>query len=255
MIRLTPLQIAGGVLAVLGGLAAVVQLLDYVKSGKLNLILASIVGAVAVGGVAAILVRRARRDAWIGAGLAFLVVVAAYGAVALYRSDVTSPRNEPITSPTSTIGPAFPPTLPQSTVSVPTSQQPPSPNPGGETTIYIDNQMAISPDNIEVSGLRALSRNNPPQINDSVTVQFSLKNVGQQPVTLKSTFIAARNPANENKDFAKEAYNRVLAPGDVVDIRSFIFVTEKGGWQFWPCYGIGHTLCPNEWQIFQITVV
>jgi len=233
MIRLTPLQIAGGVLAVLGGLAAVVQLLDYVKSGKLNLILASIVGAVAVGGVAAILVRRARRDAWIGAGLAFLVVVAAYGAVALYRSDVTS----------------------QSTASVPTSQQPPSPNPGGETTIYIDNQMAISPDNIEVSGLRALSRNNPPQINDSVTVQFSLKNVGQQPVTLKTAFIAARNPANENKDFAKEAYNRVLAPGDVVDIRSFIFVTEKGGWQFWPCYGIGHTLCPNEWQIFQITVV
>jgi len=63
MIRLTPLQIAGGVLAVLGGLAAVVQLLDYVKSGKLNLILASIVGAVAVGGVATILVRRARRDA------------------------------------------------------------------------------------------------------------------------------------------------------------------------------------------------
>lgn len=233
MIRLTPLQIAGSVLAVLGGLAAVVQLLDYVKSGKLNLILASIVGAVAVGGVAAILVQRARRDAWIGAGLAFLVVVAAYGAVALYRSDVTS----------------------QSTASVPTSQQPPSPNPGGETTIYIDNQMAISPDNIEVSGLRALSRNNPPQINDSVTVQFSLKNVGQQPVTLKTAFIAARNPANENKDFAKEAYNRVLAPGDVVDIRSFIFVTEKGGWQFWPCYGIGHTLCPNEWQIFQITVV
>jgi hypothetical protein len=233
MIRLTPLQIAGSVLAVLGGLAAVVQLLDYVKSGKLNLILASIVGAVAVGGVAAILVQRARRDAWIGAGLAFLVVVAAYGAVALYRSDVTS----------------------QSTASVPTSQQPPSPNPGGETTIYIGNQMAISPDNIEVSGLRALSRNNPPQINDSVTVQFSLKNVGQQPVTLKTAFIAARNPANENKDFAKEAYNRVLAPGDVVDIRSFIFVTEKGGWQFWPCYGIGHTLCPNEWQIFQITVV
>jgi hypothetical protein len=115
--------------------------------------------------------------------------------------------------------------------------------------------MAISPDNIEVSGLRALSRNNPPQINDSVTVQFSLKNVGQQPVTLKTAFIAARNPANENKDFAKEAYNRVLAPGDVVDIRSFIFVTEKGGWQFWPCYGIGNTLCPNEWQIFQITVV
>jgi len=233
MIRLTPLQIAGSVLAVLGGLAAVVQLLDYVKSGKLNLILASIVGAVAVGGVAAILVQRARRDAWIGAGLAFLVVVAAYGAVALYRSDVTS----------------------QSTASVPTSQQPPSPNPGGETTIYIDNQMAISPDNIEVSGLRALSRNNPPQINDSVTVQFSLKNVGQQPVTLKTAFIAARNPANENKDFAKEAYNRVLAPGDVVDIRSFIFVTEKGGWQFWPCYEIGNTLCPNEWKIFQITVV
>jgi hypothetical protein len=233
MIRLTPLQIAGSVLAVLGGLAAVVQLLDYVKSGKLNLILASIVGAVAVGGVAAILVQRARRDAWIGAGLAFLVVVAAYGAVALYRSDVTS----------------------QSTASVPTSQQPPSPNPGGETTIYIDNQMAISPDNIEVSGLRALSRNNPPQINDSVTVQFSLKNVGQQPVTLKTTFIAARNPANENKDFAKEAYSRVLAPGDVVDIRSFIFVTEKGGWQFWPCYEIGNTLCPNEWKIFQITVV
>jgi len=37
MIRFTPLQIAGGVLAVLGGLTAVVQLLDYVKSGKLNL--------------------------------------------------------------------------------------------------------------------------------------------------------------------------------------------------------------------------
>lgn len=123
--RFTPLQIAGGVLTVLGALAAVVQLLDYVKSGKLNLVLASIVGAVAVVGVAAISRQRARpAAAWIGAFLAVIVVVSSYVAVKLYHGD---PPNVPTEKPTSV---APPPTSAEYGTSTPIStSRPPLPCP------------------------------------------------------------------------------------------------------------------------------
>lgn len=115
--------------------------------------------------------------------------------------------------------------------------------------------MAISPNGIRVSGLQAVSRNDPPRVNDRITVHFSLQNVEREPVTLNSTFIGARDPVERNIDFGHENYEKVLAPDEVIDIKSSIFVTERGEWEFWPCYKIRNTFCPNKWRAFRILVV
>lgn len=134
-----------------------------------------------------------------------------------------------------------------------TSSMPPLNTLGG-STIYTDDSMAVSPDKIRVSGLRATGQHKPPQVDDYITVNFTLRNDGKQPVTLGSTFVGARDPSKENSDFGEENYDKTLAPGDTLDISDSILVAKKGVWKFWPCYTIGTTYCPDEWRAFQVAV-
>lgn len=133
----------------------------------------------------------------------------------------------------------------------------PPPNAGGEATIYTDDLPSVSNDNVRVSGLRATSEHDPPQVNDRITIQFRLgPGVGAvEPVALGYTFIGARNPANANKDFGEGNYEKILTPHKSLLIESSILVTEEGVWSFWPCYAIGNTFCPDEWRAFQVAVV
>ena len=124
----------------------------------------------------------------------------------------------------------------------------------GESAIYTDDSIAVSPDRIRVSGLRAISQHKPPRVNDYVTVKFTLRNDGERPVALGYTFIGARDPSRENNDFGEENHNKTLTPGDTLDISDSILVTKKGVWDFWPCYTIGATYCPDEWRAFQVAV-
>ncbi len=126
--------------------------------------------------------------------------------------------------------------------------------PHREEAIYLDDAMATSPDGIKVSRIRALSQNDPPRVNDRITIHFSLQNVEREPVALKSIFIGARDPAKKNIDFGHINYETVLAPNQMIDIKNSTFVTEGGVWKFWPCYMIGDTFCPDEWRGFRVLV-
>jgi hypothetical protein len=129
------------------------------------------------------------------------------------------------------------------------------PVPHREENIYVNETEDISPHGIKVLGLRALSLNDPPRVNDRIIVQFSLQNVKRDPIALNPIFIGARDPAGKNVDFGRENYEKVLAPDEVVNIKSSIIVTEGGVWKFWPCYKTGGTYCPDEWRAFQIFVI
>lgn len=134
---------------------------------------------------------------------------------------------------------------------------PPAP-PQGETVIYSDSESYASNDGIEVSGLLVTGERNPPAIGDRIRIQFSLENVGSNAVTFEETFIGARNPAEDNKDFGHENTGAIFSLGDVVKVSHSIIVDVGGLWEFWPCYtlrtGGEETFCPDEWRAFQVPV-
>lgn len=129
---------------------------------------------------------------------------------------------------------------------------------GAEDVIHEDGEGYVSPDGIEVSGLRATGKHNPPAPGDRILIQFSLKNVGSDPVTFEETFIGVRNPDDENEDFGHENEGVVFKPGSAVDINQSVLVDKAGTWEFWPCYtlkvGGEGIFCPDEWRAFEVLV-
>jgi hypothetical protein len=128
----------------------------------------------------------------------------------------------------------------------------------GTVVIYSDPVTSVSEHEIQVSALLATGERKPTAVGDRVRIEFSLKNVGTNPVTLNSTFIGARSPGSDNKDFGEENVGRVFNPGAVLDISHSIVLDARGTWQFWPCYilrtGEEGTFCPDEWRAFQVSV-
>ena len=47
--------------------------------------------------------------------------------------------------------------------------------PHREEVVYLDDTMVTSPSGIKVSRIRALSQNNPPQVNDRITITFHFR--------------------------------------------------------------------------------
>jgi hypothetical protein len=135
----------------------------------------------------------------------------------------------------------------------------PSPSaPPREGVVYEDGERDVSEDGIEVSGLRASGEHAKPSPGDRIRIQFSLRNVGSGAVTFDETFIGARNPDDDNKDFAHGNEGDLLAPGDAVKISSSIVVDARGIWQFFPCYSLRTrgegSYCPDEWRAFEVAV-
>ena len=97
-----------------------------------------------------------------------------------------------------------------------------------------------------------------PDIGDRIDIDFSLRNVGPEPVTFDDTFIAARNPDGGNEDFGYENEGKVLPPGDVLEISRSLVVDAPGVWEFWPCYDLPARpepiSCPDEWRSFEVLV-
>jgi hypothetical protein len=121
--------------------------------------------------------------------------------------------------------------------------------------IEVDSTPVTSPDGIKLTGLRAVSRRDPdsPRVGDTVTVSYSLTNVGDQRVQLEYTFVGVRNPADENMDTEDMNEGRVLAPGETVNAQGRVPLESAGKWELWPCYELsgGHQ-CPDKWQVFFI---
>jgi len=120
-------------------------------------------------------------------------------------------------------------------------------------SLYSDNDPDVTADKLRLSGLDATGKHDPAQVNDRLTISFSLKNTGDQPIEM-SPFIGARDPAKSHADFAEENENRTFAPGEEMKIKGSIVLDKKGQWEFWPCYGIADRFCPDEWRAFKVVV-
>ena len=119
--------------------------------------------------------------------------------------------------------------------------------------IHADPTPVTNGDGIRLTGLEATSRTDPPAVGDTVTVRYSLTNVGDLPVQLASTFVGARNAADDNQDAEGTGAGRTLASGETVQTQARVVLDGAGVWQLWPCYELadGRT-CPDEWQAFSV---
>jgi hypothetical protein len=134
------------------------------------------------------------------------------------------------------------------------SDQPP-PRQQGSGGIELDTEPATTGDNIRITDLAATVRNDPPRVGDTVTVDYSLTNVGSEPARMDYTFVGARDPADENRDSEDENENRVLSPGETVQASGRIFLNSAGAWLIFPCYLLtGDRYCPDEWKAFNTIV-
>jgi hypothetical protein len=121
--------------------------------------------------------------------------------------------------------------------------------------IDVDSTPVTSPDEIRLTELKATSSSDSPSLGDTVTVSYSLTNVGDKPVQLAYTFVGVRNPSGDNRDAEDMNEDRVLAPGETVNAQGRRQLDEAGSWEFWPCYELdGGRQCPDKWQVFFILV-
>jgi len=113
---------------------------------------------------------------------------------------------------------------------------------------------ATSSDGIQLTGLRAISRNCPVRAGDTITVSYTLTNTENRPIKLAETFVGVRDAANNRLD--KDTHQaRDLAPGGAVNVQGRVTVLSKGKWRIWPCYAVANgNLCPDNWHEFPVLV-
>jgi hypothetical protein len=92
--------------------------------------------------------------------------------------------------------------------------------------IEVDSTPVTSGDRIRLTGLKAVSRNNPPLVGDTIAVSYSLTNVGKQRIQLEYTFVGARNAANDRKDTEDMNEGRALAPGETVNAQGRVLARQ-----------------------------
>jgi hypothetical protein len=125
---------------------------------------------------------------------------------------------------------------------------------GGGGDVDIDPANAVSGAGLELVDLAAAAANDPPQVGDTITVTFTLTNVGDETVDFEGTFVAARTPADDNIDSEQTNNEAQLGPGDSIETEASFELDSDGTWQFWPCYQLlDGSICPDEWQMFTIT--
>jgi hypothetical protein len=131
----------------------------------------------------------------------------------------------------------------------------------GASVIYADNEPDRSRHGLMLTQLVVRAPNAPPRVGDAITVEFALKNVGAQPITFSESFVAARSPADENRDFGYGHQGLALALNETVKVKANLIVDAAGAWSFWPCYILADgsddedAYCPDRWRAFSVTVV
>ena len=124
---------------------------------------------------------------------------------------------------------------------------------------YSDDQPDTTIHSLKLLNLIACSSRKTLQVNDMITIQFTLQNVNNKVIQLQETFIAARNPRNENVDFGYSNQNVMIQPQQTILTKANKIVEVAGLWQFWPCYTLEgnsseETYCPPEWRSFPVNV-
>jgi len=157
-------------------------------------------------------------------------------------------------------------TTPSPTPSGSSSMPPTSSRPDSMPILHEDGQPHKSNrgDGIEVSKLVVRGEHKPLQLGDLMTVQYTLRNMGDNPVTLEYIFVGSRDPAQNNyklPNLGEFDANEALQPGEEYYFeKSSTSPPETGVWTFWPCYRIAGApplegYCPDLWQSFPVKVV
>jgi hypothetical protein len=119
--------------------------------------------------------------------------------------------------------------------------------------IELDATPATSGDGLEVSNLAAGPGD--PARGDTITVSYSLRNVGDEPLELEYIFVGARDEADEFHDEPTAPVSETLAPDESVDVRGRVVLDSSGIWYLWPCYALASgSACPDEWMKFSVVV-
>ncbi|MFL6145106.1 MAG: hypothetical protein ACJ72N_24975 [Labedaea sp.] len=125
---------------------------------------------------------------------------------------------------------------------------PPRPAAGG---IEIDTEPDTTGDQVKLTELSASVRNDQPRVGATITVSYSLTNVGQQPIQIEYTFVGARAPGNSHADAEDDNEGRTVQPGETIQAQGKVFLDSAGTWTLWPCYVLdGDRFCPDKWKAF-----
>jgi hypothetical protein len=127
------------------------------------------------------------------------------------------------------------------------------PPPQGASGIEIDTEPETTGDQLRLTELAASVRNDPPRVGDTITVSYSLTNVGQQRIQLDSTFVGARDPGNKHADAEDANEGRAVQPGETIHAQGKVLLANAGTWTLWPCYVlVNDRYCPDKWKAFSV---
>jgi hypothetical protein len=136
-------------------------------------------------------------------------------------------------------------------------QPPPPPPPRGQF-VYEDKNQDTNSHQLKFLTLTAKSKNNPPQVGDQLTVEFTLQNVSDQPIKILGTYVTAYDPSEQNKDFGFSSRNILLLPQEIITTKGSMIVSVPGTWELGPHYAIGENwdiaLYPGHWHRFSVHV-
>lgn len=145
--------------------------------------------------------------------------------------------------------------------------EPPGPG-GGEAgapagpgvLLHGDDEPDRSRHGLRLTRVSARAARQPVRVGDTVRVSFSLQNASGARLVLDQTFVAARDPAEANKDFGHAHEGLALAANETVTSKAEIVVNSAGPWRFWPCYVLQNGVedeaayCPTRWRAFVVSV-
>lgn len=100
----------------------------------------------------------------------------------------------------------------------------------------------------------------PPEVGDTVNVEFKLRNYGQSEIEFAElgVFAAVRDPDNKDCSFGFMYENKTFAVGETVVFNSSRKLDKPGTWKIWPSFQIslatGKKLGPEEWHVAVIEV-
>lgn len=123
-----------------------------------------------------------------------------------------------------------------------------------EQIIYSYKNSDISKHGFKLINIFAKCIHNPPQVGDSIKVEFALQNTNKNPITVLGTFVVGRDPDGSNRDFGSSNENRVIQPNEIIKTEGIIIVDVSGMWKFGPSYDLGNDIYPGEWQRFPVRV-
>jgi len=144
---------------------------------------------------------------------------------------------------------------------VPAPEDTPGPvDAGTGAIIYSDTGPDYSRHDLELVRIVARSEHDPPRVGDRIAIEFGLQNVGDRMVTFSQTFVGARRPSEENRDFGYSHQGLSLEPNQSVTVKANMIVETAGTWTFWPCYILANgsedeeSYCPTRWRAFPVRV-